>query len=272
MDVLHHVVMTPWLCWGLMPGLSAAVGYLMVGLAFECVLHYSLIGSDSLITYGAKPRRPALDKTREKVSLSVQFKVALMNIFGRSFVINSIFSWLLFSNLVGTPADALPALTEFLVQLGVMLVINDFALYWGHRIQHESEYLWKNFHSKHHELDTPTPFSTLYIADEDATLQGALPILLAGVVVRPHPVTLWTFIFCRVAENVSNHSGIDTWWFNLMTLKALPLRASVRHHDSHHKYSNYSKNAKNYGESFWVWDYLFGTHRAVQATNAAKQT
>jgi sterol desaturase/sphingolipid hydroxylase (fatty acid hydroxylase superfamily) len=33
----------------------------------------------------------------------------------------------------------------------------------------------------------------------------------------------------------------------------------VGHHDYHHKYSNYSKNAKNYAEFFLVWDQIFGT-------------
>lgn len=25
------------------------------------------------------------------------------------------------------------------------------------------------------------------------------------------------------------------------------------------RYSNHAHNAKNYGESFWVWDWMFGT-------------
>ena len=31
------------------------------------------------------------------------------------------------------------------------------------------------------------------------------------------------------------------------------------HHDYHHRFSNYGRNAKNYGEGFWFWDWAFGT-------------
>lgn len=40
-------------------------------------------------------------------------------------------------------------------------------------MQHESAFLWK-FHSKHHAIDTPTPFSTLFIHPVDALLQVCL--------------------------------------------------------------------------------------------------
>lgn len=40
----------------------------------------------------------------------------------------------------------------------------------GHRVQHEVAFLWK-FHAKHHAIDTPSPFSTLFIHPLDATLQ-----------------------------------------------------------------------------------------------------
>ncbi len=51
-----------------------------------------------------------------------------------------------------------------------------------------------------------------------------------------------------------NHSGLDDWVVNLITLKCLPGRASIAHHDSHHLLST-----NNFGESFWCWDWAFGT-------------
>ena len=107
----------------------------------------------------------------------------------------------------------------------------------------------------------PSPIGTLYIHTVDATLQGALPIILAAVIISPHPLTLYTYIFLRIAENVINHSGLQNWVIDLITLKFLPLRASVAHHDAHHKYSNYDRNAKNYAENWVIWDFLFGTLR-----------
>jgi sterol desaturase/sphingolipid hydroxylase (fatty acid hydroxylase superfamily) len=43
----------------------------------------------------------------------------------------------------------------------------------GHRVQHEFAFLWK-FHAKHHAIDTPSPFSTLFIHPVDAILQVRL--------------------------------------------------------------------------------------------------
>ena len=127
------------------------------------------------------------------------------------------------------------------------------------QVQHESEYLWKNYHSFHHSIGTPSPVSTLYIDEVDATLQGSLPIMFACLIIRPHPVTYSIFAGLRVAENVINHTGLDSSLMNILTLKCLPLRASIAHHDAHHRFSNYSRNAKNYAESFWVFDWMFGT-------------
>ncbi len=41
--------------------------------------------------------------------------------------------------------------------------------------------------------------------------------------------------------------------------QVLPFRAPISLHDAHHKYSNHHLNAKNYGETFWIWDAIFGT-------------
>jgi sterol desaturase/sphingolipid hydroxylase (fatty acid hydroxylase superfamily) len=52
---------------------------------------------------------------------------------------------------------------------------------------------------------------------------------------------------------------MDCFALDLLTLKFIPGRAKVKHHDRHHKFSNYEKNAKNFGENFWIWDWMFGT-------------
>jgi len=140
-----------------------------------------------------------------------------------------------------------------------MVLLNDLALYFGHRVQHESEFLWKHCHSKHHTITTPSPVSTVYIDPIDATLQGGLPIVFACIIVKPAALTFYAFVMQRVAENCFNHSGLDSSLADLLFLKSLPGRASVGHHDAHHRFSNYNRNAKNYGEAFWVWDWAFGT-------------
>ena len=113
----------------------------------------------------------------------------------------------------------------------------------------------------HHRLKTPTAVSTIYIDPVDMLLQASLPMLLATVATQAHPLVFLAYSFARVAKNTFNHAGLDSPWVRLVTLKFLPLRASVRHHDEHHRYSGYSGNAKNYGEGLWIWDALLGTSR-----------
>jgi hypothetical protein len=107
-------------------------------------------------------------------------------------------------------------------------------LYWGHRIQHESAFLWR-FHRAHHRIATPTPVSVMCIAQLDATLQGGLPMALAAAAARPCPAALCAFFFYRVAENTLNHSGLDSRLLDALCLKALPFRAPAAFHDAHHR-------------------------------------
>jgi sterol desaturase/sphingolipid hydroxylase (fatty acid hydroxylase superfamily) len=191
-------------------------------------------------------------------------------------------------------SETFPPMTEFIFQIILMLLVSDLALYWGHRIQHMNEFLWKNCHSYHHQIDTPTAVSTVSIENTDATLQAGLPVLIALLVTRPHYLTFHVCLTLRFLDNVMNHSGIDfsqvspksspvsppssssspkdlswyvgkialnvAWFLTVVTFKNFSFRAPSSHHDFHHKYSNYTQNAKNFGEYFVIWDQIFGTH------------
>ena len=152
------------------------------------------------------------------------------------------------------------AFSKCIIHLVMLQITGDFGLYWGHRIQHMSPFLWKHVHSKHHRIDTPSPVSTLYMDPVDATLQGGIPFILASAIVQPHPYTFAVYLFLRLAENVINHSGIDSWMLSIMTLKFPCLgRCPIAHHYKHHLLCNYGPNAKNFAEIFWIWDWVFGT-------------
>eukprot|EP00041_Stephanoeca_diplocostata_P021849 m.516015 g.516015 ORF g.516015 m.516015 type:complete len:184 (+) comp21927_c0_seq2:235-786(+) len=90
---------------------------------------------------------------------------------------------------------------QFAADCVLMCIVNDFFLYWGHRIQHENKWLWENFHSLHHTINTPTPWSTIYIHPVDASLQGAIPIITAALAVQPSLLSFYAFVAFRVSEN-----------------------------------------------------------------------
>lgn len=250
-----------WLTWGVGPVVVYIAAFLLSAIPLELMLRSPAL-APSLITYSKTSRAEALSKTFAKVPFMTQVHGVVMSLIGPAALINGALGALLFHFLIGTTKyPLLPDVGAAIVQIIVMELLGDFFLYWGHRIQHEIPYLWENFHSLHHTLDTPSPLGTIYIHSVDASLQGGIPILLSGLIMQPHPLTFYIYVALRIAENTLNHSGIDNFWLNLITLKVLPGRASIAHHDSHHKYSNYGRMAKNYGENFWIWDYVFGTYR-----------
>lgn len=261
-NILRPWLTNFWLCWGVGPILASNVGFFVTTIALEMLSRHQ---PDALfVAYSKdKPRSEALKATQERVSFVKQLKYCFWTLVGPSALFNGIISALLSNYIFPFKEDRdplLPSLPHFLFQLLALLLVGDFGLYWGHRIQHMSPFLWKNFHSFHHTLDTPSCVSTLYISEIDAFLQAVLPILVSSLVVFPHPVTYYVYIALRLSDNAVNHSGLKpNLLVDLFTLKFLPFRASVAHHDSHHKYSGYTGPAKNYAEYFWIWDYMFGT-------------
>ena len=96
-----------------------------------------------------------------------------------------------------SPLPAWPVWWTALLQLVGMFVLNDFCLYWLHRVQHASPFLWR-FHAFHHRIETPSAASAGFVDAVDITLQGGLPIIISALVFRPHPITFYAFIVCRV--------------------------------------------------------------------------
>lgn len=261
-NLLRPWLANMWLCWGVGPILASNIGFFVTTVILELLSRFQ---SDSMfVTYNKdKSRSSALKLTQEKVPFMSQLRYCFWTMIGPSALFNGVVSAVISNYMFPFNADKeplLPAFGYFMFQLFALLFVGDFGLYWGHRIQHMNPYLWKNFHSLHHTLNTPSPVSTLYINEVDAFLQAVLPILISSLVVRPHPVTYYVYIALRLCDNAVNHSGLKpNLLIDIFTLKFLPFRASVGHHDSHHKYSGYTGPAKNYAEFFWIWDYMFGT-------------
>ena len=68
---------------------------------------------------------------------------------------------------------------QYIVQFILLALVADFGLYWGHRIQHESSWLWKNFHYRHHQLDTPTPVGTSSVYTFDYLIKSRYILMMA---------------------------------------------------------------------------------------------
>ena len=254
--------------WGFWPLVMANLGYWLPMTILELLLQTEWGRANVVERQGG--REAAAIKNRERVAdRAEQLRTAAWVLFGPGAILNGGLSMIIMPAIVGEhDASAWPALPQLALHLVLMELLGDFGLYWGHRVQHWSPFLWKHCHSKHHQMGTPTPMTTVFIDSTDATLQAGLPIVLASALVRPHPLTYNLYVFLRIAENVLNHSGLDAGIVDLISLKALPGRASVRHHDLHHLYMDRGPGAKNFGENFWIWDWAFGTLSSAKAPTA----
>ena len=275
-QVLHELSINPdmmwnthgnkWVCWGIMPQLFGMVGYFGTMLCLEAALSTDALKS-SLLRYGPKTREECIRETQKKNSKWIQLRTSLWNIMGPSAVLSTVMLVLIMDWWMPKVSDRDPASWAGLIDFAVCFVLADFFLYWGHRIQHMNEWLWTHLHSLHHELDTPTPIGTGYVHSIDAKIQTETPLILAALIWKPHPFVWYLVIACKIAESVVLHSGSASVLLSILTLRFLPFRAEVRHHDCHHKYSNYSRNSKNFGEAFWIWDWMFGTLSTYRKQN-----
>lgn len=204
-------------------------------------------------------RQEDLKETQNKVSRVEQRNLSIWSVSGPQNIVGVIAARFVFPLVVPEPQTLLPPLGAFLAQFVLLALLADLGLYWGHRIQHQNEWLWKHCHSVHHRLRTPSSWSTAYIEGRDSALQATLPLLLSGLIVRPHPITYSLYVAFHLGNNAWNHSGIDATWLNILSLKFLPFRCANTLHDAHHRFSGYGKGAKNFGEMFWLWDWVFGT-------------
>ena len=260
-QTLEQWMENPFLLWGIGPSMIILVTYLVTVAILEWVIrqdwchHY-------LLVYRSKENR--LDQIQniyntKGMSVKEQFTSGLWQVAGPLNLVGCIFNGLVFPMVIPKHAEMFPEWKQLSIDVVLLAFVADFFLYWGHRIQHEIPYLWENFHSVHHRLSTPSPVGTIYIDSNDPLIQAGIPIIVCALIVRPHPMSYYVYVSFHLANNVFNHSGIDAWWFDLLTLKFLPLRSKNSHHDAHHRFTNFGKNAKNFGEMFWLWDYVFQT-------------
>ncbi len=133
--------------------------------------------------------------------------------------------------------------------LGGLLYLlgTDLALYWAHRLFH-TPLLYKKIHKVHHRWTSPTAFTAMAMHPvEFATYQS---IMLAPLFFMPmHAYVVIATLLITNYYALVDHSGVRarSW---------LPFVAPTQFHDDHHAHFHV-----NYGQSFFLWDRVFGTMR-----------
>lgn len=144
-----------------------------------------------------------------------------------------------------------PRRWPFFAQVAVALLIADFFYYWVHRLQHETNFLWR-IHSVHHSAPRMYwlnagrfhPFDTI----STYVFQGPALVLLGC------PATvLGMFVLFTAVNGLFKHSNVR---LRLGPLNWLVSMAEL--HRWHHS-PVFSEASANYGSNVMLWDMLFRT-------------
>ena len=141
----------------------------------------------------------------------------------------------------------------FWLQVLEVILLSDFFVYWGHRLQHRWSFLWR-FHSVHHSAEhldwlaahREHPLDTIY------TIYTITLINLPAFILGFPLATLAGFIAFRGIWAIYIHSNV--------TLPLGPLRAILGAPELHHWHHAKDRDAGNYGNVCPLMDLLFGTY------------
>ncbi len=137
------------------------------------------------------------------------------------------------------------------VQMLVFFVVHDFYIYWFHRAQHHSKYLWRIHEAHHATKDVDWLSGSRSHALEiliNQTVEFA-PIALLGA--RPEVAifkgTIDAVWGMYIHSNIDVRSGKLQWFFN-----------GPEMHRWHHAIE-ITEGGINFATKLAIWDYLFGT-------------
>ncbi len=144
-----------------------------------------------------------------------------------------------------------PHTWPLVTQLALALVVGEFLMYWVHRLEHETELLWR-IHAVHHSAPrlywlNAARFHPLDLALNRIGWYAPLVILGCGDIV----IALFTLV--EAVHGIFQHSNLTlrlgplNWIFSMAELHRW-------HHSPRVEEANH-----NYGQNLIVWDVVFGT-------------
>jgi sterol desaturase/sphingolipid hydroxylase (fatty acid hydroxylase superfamily) len=161
---------------------------------------------------------------------------------------NLLFIWLL-TKCYESGAKLFATAPLWLIWLALVLA-DDFAFYWMHRLSHEIRFLWAT-HVVHHSSERYHLATALRQSWTAPIIETPFWLPLALIGFHPHMILL------QMSLNL-----IYQYWVHTETIRTLgPLEWVLNtpsHHRVHHG-SNPQYVDRNYGGIFIFWDRLFGT-------------
>ncbi|MFO0822341.1 MAG: sterol desaturase family protein [Gemmataceae bacterium] len=169
---------------------------------------------------------------------------------------NGLVFWCLFAFrdsldwLVSPEFRARVAAQPWWLQAVEVVLLSDFTIYWGHRLQHRVGFLWR-FHAVHHSSEH---LDWLAAAREHPldTIYTVSLVNLPGFAFGFPLETISSFILFRGIWAVYIHSNVR--------LPMGPLGLILGAPELHHWHHDRARDAGNYGNLTPIMDVIFGTH------------
>lgn len=127
------------------------------------------------------------------------------------------------------------------------ILLLDLSLYWAHRLFH-LPFLFRKIHYLHHRTGAPVALTAFAMHPLEALTYHfltflpffILPLYFLSAII----ILLYTYYVSLI-----DHSGVKNhpWFF---------WQSPAKFHDDHHRFFHV-----NYGQTFWFWDYVFGSWR-----------
>ena len=149
------------------------------------------------------------------------------------------------------PIALWPTSWPLLAQIPLALVLAELPKYWHHRLQHETELLWR-YHAVHHSAPRLYWLNAARFHPLDIFIDGLLGgVALVALGAGPNLVALFLLVsgvhgYFQHA-NLTLHCGPLNYFFSMAELHRW-------HHSRRLEEANH-----NYGQNVIVWDLLFGT-------------
>jgi sterol desaturase/sphingolipid hydroxylase (fatty acid hydroxylase superfamily) len=137
----------------------------------------------------------------------------------------------------------------------LVVLLGDFLVYWGHRLQHRVGFLWR-FHSIHHSAE----HLDWLAAHREHPIDSIFTILLVNIPVFAigFPIqTLAWFAGFRGLWAIFIHANVR--------MPIGPLKMVIGSPELHHWHHDRSRDSGNYANVAPVMDLLFGTYRCPPA-------
>ena len=139
----------------------------------------------------------------------------------------------------------------FVIQALEVLLLSDFFIYWGHRLQHKVDFLWR-FHKVHHSAE----HLDWLAAHREHPIDSIYTIGLINL-----PAFIMGFPLESIAGVIAFRGIWAIYIHSNVRLPIGPLRILIGAPELHHWHHDLDRRAGNYANISPIMDIIFGTYK-----------